>query len=371
MKLSVVGVGQAGGRISDEFLTYDAQTSGQIIQGAVAINTAKADLDTLERVPRKHRVLIGQDRVQGQGTGADNDLGARIAEENIDEIEQAIDGLPTGESEAFIILAGLGGGTGSGGAPVIARNIKQAFQDPVYGLGILPTTDEGRIYTLNAARSFRAFVQEVDTLFLFDNDAWQQTGESLEGSFDTINEELVRRFGVLFRAGEIESGGAAAQSIIDSSEIINTLASGGIATVGYATAEIDTGGGGLLSWFKRRTEDQFDTVDPTNRITSLVRQAALGRLTLPCDLPGTGRALVLIAGPPDQLTRKGIEQGRKWIEEQTGSMQVRGGDYPIPGADYVAAVVLLSGVSNVSRLDRLQQKAVETGEESEDSRDPG
>ncbi len=76
----------------------------------------------------------------------------------------------------------------------------------------------------------------------------------------------------------------------------------------------------------------------------------------------------MLAGPPEHLNRKGIERGRKWIEEQTGSMEVRGGDYPIPGAEKVAGVILLSGVTNVPRIKELQQVAIEAQDNIEEIR---
>jgi len=362
MKLAMIGFGQAGGKIVDKFLEYDQRTGSGIVRSAVAVNTAKADLMGLEQVPQENRVLIGQARVKGHGVGADNELGAEIAEEDIDEVQGAIDNIPVHEVDAFLIVAGLGGGTGSGGSPVIAKHLKRIYTEPVYGLGVLPGSDEGGIYTLNAARSFQTFVREVDNLLVFDNDAWRQTGESVEGGYDHINEEIVRRFGVLFGAGEIEAGDNVAESVVDSSEIINTLDGGGVSTVGYASEEVERsgGGGGLLSRFKGDDggDDGMDTANTTNRITSLVRKAALGRLTLPCEIDGAERALLVMAGPPEHLNRKGIERGRKWLEEQTGSMEVRGGDYPTQ-ANKVAASILLSGVHNVPRIKELQQVAIE------------
>ena len=99
-----------------------------------------------------------------------------------------------------------------------------------------------------------------------------------------------------------------------------------------------------------------------NRVTSLVRKTTLGRLTLPCEANGTEQALLIVAGPPEYLNRKGIEHGRKWLEEQTGSMEVRGGDYPRRGEESVAALVLLGGVTNVPRVKELQQVAIEAQE---------
>jgi len=369
MKLAMIGFGQAGGKIVDKFLEYDEKTGSGIVRSAVAVNTAKADLLGLEQIPEENRVLIGQARVKGHGVGADNELGAEIAEEDIDEIQGAIDNIPVHEVDAFLVVAGLGGGTGSGGSPVIAKHLKRIYTEPVYGLGVLPGSDEGGIYTLNAARSFQTFVREVDNLMVFDNDAWRQTGESVEGGYDHINEEIVRRFGVLFGAGEVEAGDNIAESVVDSSEIINTLDGGGVSTVGYASEEVEvSSGGGLLSRFKNDSDDEgLDTANTTNRITSLVRKAALGRLTLPCEIEGTERALLVMAGPPKHLNRKGIERGRKWLEEQTGSMEVRGGDYPT-NSPKVAASILLSGVHNVPRIKELQQVAIEAQDNIDDIR---
>ncbi|WP_332900027.1 MULTISPECIES: tubulin/FtsZ family protein [unclassified Haladaptatus] len=369
MKLAMIGFGQAGGKIVDKFLEYDQRTGSGIVRAAVAVNTAKADLLGLKNIPQEQRVLIGQARVKGHGVGADNELGAEVAEEDIDEIQGAIDNIPVHEVDAFLIIAGMGGGTGSGGAPVLAKHLKRIYTEPVYGLGILPGADEGGIYTLNAARSFQTFVREVDNLLVFDNDSWRKTGESVESGYSEINDEIVRRFGILFGAGEVEAGGEVAESVVDSSEIINTLAGGGVSTVGYAAEEVEKkSSGGLLSRFKGGNNEQVDTAHTTNRITSLVRKAALGRLTLPCEIEGTERALLVMSGPPQHLNRKGIERGRKWLEEQTGSMEVRGGDYPVSESRYVAGVILLSGVTNVPRIKELQQIAIEAQDNIEDIR---
>ena len=368
MKLAMIGFGQAGGKIVDKFLEYDQRTQSGIVRAAVAVNTAKADLMGLENIPQDNRVLIGQSRVKGHGVGADNELGAEIAEEDIDEVQGAIDSIPVHEVDAFLIVAGMGGGTGSGGAPVIAKHLKRIYTEPVYGLGILPGSDEGGIYTLNAARSFQTFVREVDNLMVFDNDAWRQSGESMEGGYEEINEEIVTRFGILFGAGEVGGDDDVAESVVDSSEIINTLAGGGVSTIGYAAEEVEMqDSGGLLSRFTGGDGDAGDTAHTTNRITSLVRKAALGRLTLPCEIDGSERALLVMSGPPEHLNRKGIERGRKWLEEQTGSMEVRGGDYPVNEPN-VASVVLLSGVTNVPRIKELQQVAIEAQDNIDDIR---
>jgi len=356
MKLALLGFGQAGGKIVDAFIDYEMRTEQDIFSTPLAVNTATADLQGLEHVPDENRVLIGQSRVKGHGVGADNELGGEIAADDIDEIQAAIDRIPVHEVDAFLVVAGLGGGTGSGGAPVLARHLKKIYTEPVFGLGILPAKDEGGIYTLNAARSFQTLVREVDNLLVFDNDAWRKAGESMRGGYDEINQEIVRRFGILFGAGEVSAADAVAESVVDSSEIINTLMSGGVSTVGYATDAVDTTSSRGLSILGG--DGGEPSADP-NRITSLVRKAALGRLTLPCDVDGTERSLLVVSGPPEQLSRKGIERGRQWLEDETGSMEVRGGDYPVPESEYIASVVLFSGVHQIPRVKELQGIAIE------------
>jgi cell division GTPase FtsZ len=255
----------------------------------------------------------------------------------------------------------------------VAREIKRVYTEPVYGLGIFPSPDEGGIYTLNAARSFQTCVGELDNLIVFDNGAWERSDTSLNEWYTEINTEVVRRLGVLFGAGEVEQGGEVAESVVDASEIINTLGSGGISTIGYATQKLsdeERGRTGLLARFSKTKETGFggDDGSKTNRITSLIRKATLGRLTLPCNTSSTERALVIVAGPSEHISRKGVERGRKWIESETGTMEVRGGDYPVQGSPHVSGLVLLSGVTNIPRVKELQQVAIEATENIDEIR---
>jgi len=363
MKLAMIGFGQAGGKILDRFLKYDSTRGTGIIGHAVAVNTAKADLMGLDYVPEGNRVLIGQSVVKGHGAGTEPELGERCAREDMEEIQTAIDGMTSSEIDAFLVLAGLGGGTGSGGAPVLAEHLQRLYVEPVYGLGILPARDEGGIYNRNAARSFQEFVEEVDNLLTFDNDTFKTGGESLGEGYTEINQEIVTRFGALFSAGEVQAlGDDIAESVVDASEIINTLGEHGITSIGYASEEVETNESkGLLDRFRGSDDDEgFQTGgDATNRITSLVRKATLGKLTLQCEVDSTERALLLVSGPPDALNRKGIDKARKWLENTTQCMEVRAGDYPLPNEDRVAAIVMLSGVTDVPRVKEMQRMAVE------------
>ena len=161
---------------------------------------------------------------------------------------------------------------------------------------------------------------------------------------------IARRVGLMLASGEAIEG--VGESVVDSSEIINTLKGGGIASLGYASAEAG--------------EDAGDNV---NTITSLTRSALLTGMSLP-DAVEAEAALLVIAGKPERIARKGVERARKWMEEETGSLQVRGGDFPLE-SDRLAALVLLGGVERSRRIqdfmDRAREAAAATDENHVDA----
>lgn len=379
MRVFFIGFGQAGGKLVDMFLAQDRKTGANSFRGIV-INTARTDLMGIKNIPMEDRLLIGQTRVKGHGVGTDNVTGAKVAADEIDTIISAIDRRGTHDVDAFVVCAGLGGGTGSGGSPVLCRHLKQIYREPVYALGIIPAPEEGRLYSLNAARSLSTLVNEADNVIVFDNSAWKNDGESVKSAYERLNEEIVRRFGVLFRAGEVGKYGVG-EMVVDSSEIINTLRGGGISSVGYAISEAipknsysrPAKSGGFFSGLKKKDKSSEPHVDITGddksaKIIGLVRRAMLGRLTLPCDYSTAERALVLVAGPPGELDRKGVEKSKNWVEENIAGVEVRGGDYPVDSG-YVAAVVLLASIANAPRIRELIELAKEAKEEVSKSRE--
>jgi cell division GTPase FtsZ len=160
---------------------------------------------------------------------------------------------------------------------------------------------------------------------------------------------------VLLSAGEARN--PSPDQVVDASEIINTLGAGGVTTIGYASSRLGrrrkTFGGGY------KKIGPVDDTEAISRITSSVRQAALGRLSVPAELRTAERVLFVVSGPPEYLSRKGIDSARDWLEEATGCMEIRAGDYPIPDTDYVASLLLLAGVTDIPRVKELQAIAVE------------
>jgi cell division GTPase FtsZ len=332
MKAVLLGVGQAGGKLATALARFDADAGYGAVLDALAVNTAAADLDPLPL----DTVLVGQSRVSGHGVGGDNELGAEVIDEDAIEVLDALAPKVTADVEALFVVAGLGGGTGSGGAPVLVRELRRVYDVPVYAIGILPGRDEGAMYQVNAGRSLKTLVREANATVLLDNDAWRSSGESVEGGFAAINESMARRVGLLLAAGESVEG--VAESVVDTSEVINTLRAGGMAAVGFASAPAAA-----------------DPDENVTTVTSTVRSAVMTGMSLP-NATAADAALVAVAGDPDRISRKGAEKARRWLQEETGSMQVRGGDFPLE-SDRIAALVLLGGVERSRRIEAFLERA--------------
>ncbi|MEF8826795.1 MAG: tubulin/FtsZ family protein [Halapricum sp.] len=340
MKVVLIGVGQAGGKITQALAEYDYEMGFDAIQGALAVNTAEADLQALEI----DTLLIGRDRVKGHGVGGDNELGAEIMREESTEVIDELDGRITSKAEGIMIVAGLGGGTGSGGAPMLSRELNRIYDIPVYVLGVLPGRNEGSIYQANAGRSLKTVAREADSTILIDNDAWHDNEESIQAGFETINQNIAQRVGLLLAAGEVIDG--VGESVVDSSEVINTLQPGGIASIGYASVAA--------------AEDSADNI---NNITTATRNALLTGTSLP-NAVEADTALLVVAGDPERIARKGVEHARAWVEDETGSLEVRGGDFPLE-SDRLAVLVLLGGVERSHRIDEFLERAREAHEEAQ------
>ncbi len=315
------------------------------VKGALAVNSAKTDLQALD----VDTVLVGQDRVKGHGVGGDNELGADVMQSDSGEVMNALDGRITAEAEAVFVVAGLGGGTGSGGAPVLIHELQRIYEMPVYALGVLPGRGEGSMYQANAGRSLKTVIREADATLLIDNDAWHESGQSVGEAFDAINQQIAQRVGILLASGEAVEG--VAESVVDSSEVINTLRSGGIAALGYASADA--------------SEDSSENI---NTVTSNTRQSILSNLSLP-KATDADSALLVVAGDADRIPRKGVERARKWLEEETGSLQVRGGDFPLDSGR-LASLVLLGGVERSPRMKEFMERAKEANKQEERKEDP-
>lgn len=362
MKLATIGVGNAGSKVIDQMIEFEQNTGRTLCRHALVINTARADLAKPENIPEDRRILIGDThkKSKGHGVGGDAEVGAEVAKTDIDEIRRVFDDVEIHNVDAILVTAGLGGGTGSGAAPVVIKELQQMYDEPVYGLGVLPGKYEGGRPALNAARSLQSFVNNVNNFIAFDNDAWRSRGQTIEQGYAEMNEELATRIVTLLAAGEIDESDVG-ENAMDSSDIMRTLETGGVSSIGYASTQVEAQEQGLLTRINQDQSEQQSADDSSDaaKIKGLVRRAVNSRLTVPCEVSSADRGLIVFAGPPEAISRKGVEAAREWLENEADTVDVLAGDDPRPNSSTLAAVVLLSNVTETPRIDEIQDQAVD------------
>ncbi|NEQ96070.1 MAG: cell division protein FtsZ [Cyanothece sp. SIO2G6] len=155
-KIKVIGVGGGGCNAVNRMIA--SEVAGVEFW---AINT---DAQALTNADARNCLQVGQKITRGLGAGGNPAIGQKAAEESRDEIAAALDG-----SDLVFITAGMGGGTGTGGAPVVAEVAKEVGALTV-GVVTRPFTFEGRRRTSQADDGITAFQSRVDTLIVIPND---------------------------------------------------------------------------------------------------------------------------------------------------------------------------------------------------------
>jgi cell division protein FtsZ len=178
-KIRVVGVGGGGGNAINSMME-----KGLTGVDFLAINT---DTQALERSEATHKIQIGKNLTRGLGAGADPTIGHRAAEEDRDEIARALAG-----SDMVFITAGMGGGTGTGGGPVVA-NIAKSSGALVVGIVTKPFNCEGKKRFSQAEYGLEELKKQVDTLIVIPNQKLLSIVEKttpLEEAFEIANRVL-------------------------------------------------------------------------------------------------------------------------------------------------------------------------------------
>lgn len=156
VKIKVVGVGGGGSNAVDGMV--NAKINGVDF---ISVNT---DKQALCRSKAEYKVQIGEKLTKGLGAGADPEVGRKAAEESKNEIIKLLE-----DSEMVFITAGMGGGTGTGAAPVIAQLAKEMGKLTV-GVVTKPFTFEGRKRMKQAETGIEELKSKVDTLITIPND---------------------------------------------------------------------------------------------------------------------------------------------------------------------------------------------------------
>src|SRR3989442_1267256 len=154
--IKVVGVGSAGSNALDRVL-LDGMDKGDLI----AVNT---DVQSLASSVAARKVRLGRSSTHGLGTGGDPELGYQAAIESADEIRQAI-----ADARMIFICAGLGGGTGSGAAPIVAQLAREAGS-LVIAFATLPFSFEGKRRAVQAQETLSRLNEIANAVICFEND---------------------------------------------------------------------------------------------------------------------------------------------------------------------------------------------------------
>ncbi|MBK9004042.1 MAG: cell division protein FtsZ [Sphingomonadales bacterium] len=154
-KIAVIGVGGAGGNAI-------ANMIGARVEG-VDFVVANTDAQALNASPAEYRIQLGPDITQGLGAGSRPEVGRAAAEETIEQVKQALHG-----AHMCFIAAGMGGGTGTGAAPVIARAARE-MNILTVGVVTKPFLFEGSRRMRSADAGIAELQQHVDTLIVIPN----------------------------------------------------------------------------------------------------------------------------------------------------------------------------------------------------------
>ncbi|MFC1902078.1 tubulin/FtsZ family protein [Chloroflexota bacterium] len=361
MKLVVVGLGQCGGRIADEFarLNIKAHTTRglDIITGAFAVNTDLADLSGLNTIKSDydHRIIIGSRKTGGHGVGKINELAAEIAREDADKVVETIrTARRFAETDAFLLIAGAAGGTGSGSIPVITQLIKERYIDkPVYNLIVLPfeheeVTEDRTVY--NVATCLKSSYLVADAIFLVDNQRYTKKDSSIISNLAQINSMIVQPFFNLLCAGEEKKSKYIGAKILDAGDIIQTLV--GWTTLGYGRSQGSMfksllGGGG------RHFRDK---ATETQKGTQALDEAISG-LSIKCNPLDSKRALYLVSAPAREINVDLIKELGTYIKNMAPEAVIRSGDYPREKGN-MDVTVILSEMSDVEKVRNYFTKAM-------------
>ena len=352
MKLVVVGFGQCGGRIADEFARLNGKAQSRrginIVTGAFAINTDAADLSGLTTIKQdhRHRILIGGRRTGGHGVGKINELGAELAKEDADKV---IDAIRTTkrffDTDAFLLIAGAAGGTGSGALPVMTQHIKERYLDkPVYDLIVLPfeheeTTEERTTY--NVATCLKSSYSVADAVFLIDNQRYVRKDSSIRNNLAKINAMIADPFYNLLCAGEEKKSKYIGAKLLDAGDIIQTVA--GWTTLGYGKSEVP-----LFKW-PREWRSDFRKKGAEIQKGIQAMDEAISELSLRCNPMDSRRALYLVSGPGKEMSMDLVKELGDYMRDLAPEAIIRNGDYPRERG-FLDVTVILSELSDVEKI---------------------
>ena len=352
MKFVVVGFGQCGNRVADEFARLNKRARGQrgieITPGVFAVNTDAADLSGLYTIKPdyQHRILIGGEKTRGHGVAKLSELGAEIAREDGDKVIDAIRATKRFfETDAFLLVAGAAGGTGSGAIPIMIQQLKERYADKaVYALIILPfeheeETEERTIY--NTAICLKSVYSVADAVFLVDNQRYVRKDFSLRNNIAKINELIVEPFYNLLCAGEEKKAKHIGAKMLDAGDIMQTLS--GWTAIGYGKSPLPL----IRLPFERTRNFRKKSIETHKGIQAM--DEATSELSIHCNPRDSARALYLLTAPAKEMNMDLIKELGDYLRGVAPEAIIRSGDYPRERG-MIDVTVILSQLRDVEKV---------------------
>ncbi len=265
-KIHVVGAGGSGGNTLDRMREIGSE--------GVTLMAMNTDARHLLKVKADRKIILGKKRSGGRGAGSNPLVGEESAKESVEDIKNALEG-----SSLVFVTCGLGGGTGTGSAPIIAE-VAKSIGALTVAVVTLPFLSEGKVRMENAISGLEKLKKNTDTLIVIKNDkllnlvpdlplntAFKVCDEVLASSVKGIA-ELVTRSGMVN---------------VDFADLKTILSEAGFATIGLGEASLDA-----------KAEDR----------ARIAVETALNSPLLDADISTAGRALINVIGGEDMTLKE-------------------------------------------------------------------
>ena len=218
--IKVIGVGGAGGNAVNRMIAEDVK--------GVEFIAANTDVQALSNSNAETKIQLGNKLTRGLGAGATPEIGQKAAEESEEQIQQALQG-----ADMIFVTCGMGGGTGTGAAPVVAKIAKDMGALTV-GVVTRPFTFEGPRRAKNAAEGIANLKEHVDTLVIIANNRLLEIVDKKTPMMEAFHAaDNVLRQGVQGISDLITSPGFVN---LDFADVKTVMANQGSALMGIGTA---------------------------------------------------------------------------------------------------------------------------------------
>ena len=379
MKLVVVGCGQGGGNIADEFAAlgkwvwenrririFTGGTKDPIHKGVFAINMGAGDLYGLKNIPQTddHTILIGTtDEFRGRGAGKNNRDGAEQARKNARKILGTIEDYgDVYSADAIMVIGTTAGGTGSGSVGVVVDLMKEAFKKPVYAMLVLPFENQ---YTepdsiINTGTCIKKVLTdcEANAVFLIDNQKFVRKSESMTINYAQINRRIVDSFMDILCVGE-ETDSRYIGEVLDANDVIRILH--GPTAIGVANTLVPPPQ--KRGWTLKKTKEPrhfSKSKEQIERAQGVVHDA-LNELSIDCEIRENGKilyharaALGLFSGPSHEATEEIVEMMDNCLAEKVPGADRRKGTYPGRSSDTIQVTTILTGIGHGAFMNKVQ-----------------